>query len=173
MTEILTERLHLRAFTVADYEAGLLGDDALAAQLGVPVAAKWLDFPDVFHFWLSHVRTDAALLPWMLYGYFDRATGTMVGGGGFKGLPTLEGVVEIGYGLAPAYRGLGLATEAARALAAWAYQQPGVRLVMAHTLPESNASTRVLERAGFAHVGDVIDPEDGPVWRWELAPPVA
>jgi len=23
---------------------------------------------------------------------------------------------------------------------------------------------------GFAHLGQVVDPEDGPVWRWERAP---
>ncbi len=38
--------------------------------------------------------------------------------------------------------------------------------VVAHTLPEANASTRILDRIGFACVGTVVDPEDGPVWRW-------
>ena len=40
-------------------------------------------------------------------------------------------------------------------------------LVRAHTLAERNASTRVLEKCGFGLVGEVVDPEDGPVWRWE------
>ena len=173
MTEpLITDRLYLRAFTLPDYEAAALGDEALAAQLGAPVAPGWLEFPDAIQFWLQHARTEPDLLPWMLYGYFDRTTHTMVGGGGFKGRPSAEGVVEIGYGLAPAYRGQGLAVEAARALAAWAYEQPDVRLVIAHTLPENNASTDVLRRAGFRHVGEVQDPDDGLVWRWELAPPV-
>ena len=34
--------------------------------------------------------------------------------------------------------------------------------------PEPNASTRVLLKNGFRHCGMVVDPEDGPVWRWEL-----
>jgi hypothetical protein len=42
-----------------------------------------------------------------------------------------------------------------------------VRTVIAHTLPEENASTRALRGNGFAHAGEVIDPEDGRVWRWE------
>src|SRR6266702_2366495 len=45
-----------------------------------------------------------------------------------------------------------------------------VRLVRAHTLPEENASTRVLLKCGFRHLGTVVDPEDGPVWRWERGP---
>ncbi len=41
-----------------------------------------------------------------------------------------------------------------------------VQEAIAHTLPERNASTRVLEKIGMRRIGDVIDPEDGPVWRW-------
>jgi|SRR6267378_2525891 len=40
----------------------------------------------------------------------------------------------------------------------------------AHTLPLSNPSTRVLQKCGFRHIGAVVDPEDGPVWRWERGP---
>jgi hypothetical protein len=39
--------------------------------------------------------------------------------------------------------------------------------VVAHTLPQQNASTRVLERLGFARIAEVRA-EDGVVWRWEL-----
>jgi ribosomal-protein-alanine N-acetyltransferase len=53
-----------------------------------------------------------------------------------------------------------------------AARDPRVRLVRAHTLPEPNASTRVLQKCGFVHVGEVMDPEDGRVWRWQRpAPP--
>jgi hypothetical protein len=40
-------------------------------------------------------------------------------------------------------------------------------LPIAHTLPEENASTRALRRNGFLFAGEVMDPEDGLVWRWE------
>ena len=42
-----------------------------------------------------------------------------------------------------------------------------VRVVRAHTLPQANASTRVLGKCGFTFTGPVEDPEDGLVWRWE------
>ena len=38
--------------------------------------------------------------------------------------------------------------------------------VIAHTLPERNASCAVLNRNGFTLESEIIDPEDGPVWRW-------
>jgi RimJ/RimL family protein N-acetyltransferase len=56
----------------------------------------------------------------------------------------------------------------ARKLIALANGSPNVRKIIAHTLPETSASTRVLEKVGMTYVGEVIDPEDGRVWRWEL-----
>ena len=95
-----------------------------------------------------------------------RDTGLVVGTCGFKG-PPADGVVEIAYGVAPDHQGKGYATEAARALVAYALGSGDVRIVRAHTLPKSNASKRVLSKCGFRHVGEVIDPEDGLVWRFE------
>jgi RimJ/RimL family protein N-acetyltransferase len=40
--------------------------------------------------------------------------------------------------------------------------------VIAHTLAEYNASTRVLQKVGMQFVGEHNDPEDGVVWRWSL-----
>jgi RimJ/RimL family protein N-acetyltransferase len=38
--------------------------------------------------------------------------------------------------------------------------------VTAQTLPEENASMRVLRKLGFVLKGSVIDREDGTVWKW-------
>jgi hypothetical protein len=45
-----------------------------------------------------------------------------------------------------------------------------VKLIRAHTLPQINASTRILTKCGFDRIGEMIDPEDGLVWRWERKP---
>jgi GNAT superfamily N-acetyltransferase len=105
--------------------------------------------------------------PWVLgFVVRDRGTGAVVGQGGFKG-PPRAGVVEIAYGTNPGHRGNGYATETAAALVDYAFTSPEVRIVIAHTLPDSTASQRVLEKCGFTHVGEEIDPEDGLVWRFE------
>jgi RimJ/RimL family protein N-acetyltransferase len=70
----------------------------------------------------------------------------------------------------PGSEGRGYATEAAAALVDFAQRDARVRVVRAHTLPERNASTRVLTKCGFELRGEVIDPEDGLVWRWERTP---
>ena len=71
----------------------------------------------------------------------------------------------------PIHQGQGFATEAAAALVAFAVGSSKVRVLRAHTLPTANASTRVLAKCGFAHTGEIVDPEDGPVWRWEQLSP--
>lgn len=106
--------------------------------------------------------------PWR-HGFWiiEKDTGEIVGGAGFKGVPDDNGMVEIAYGVVPSREGRGYATEAARALIHFAAKEPRVRTIRAHTRPEANASTRVLRKCGFVHIGQVVDPEDGPVWRWE------
>ncbi|NYV77408.1 GNAT family N-acetyltransferase [Streptomyces sp. UH6] len=83
----------------------------------------------------------------------DRAVGSM----GFHGPPDEEGRVEIGYDLAVAARGQGYATEALRALTAWALAQEAVGTVTARVDPGNAASRNVLERAGFLRTGHLVD----------------
>ena len=89
----------------------------------------------------------------------------VIGSGGVKAPPLDDGEVEIGYGMAPAFRGRGLATEAARALTREALAQ-GARRVSAFTSPDNIASWRLLQRIGYVRDGETIDPDDGLVWRW-------
>ena len=116
--------------------------------------------------WLAALRATKSADPWRHgYSMVHRETGCAVGSCAFKGPPT-EGVVEIAYGVNTEHQGNGYATEAAAALTNFAFAE-NVPTVRAHTLPEPNASTRVLTKCGFRHLGEVIDPEDGLVWRWE------
>ena len=118
--------------------------------------------------WLARLGALTSADPWTLgFSLVHRDSETVVGSAGFKGPPTADGVVEISYGVNPDHQGKGYATEAAQALTTYALSSGKVRLVRAHTLPEPNASTRVLAKCGFRRVGEVIDPEDGLVWRWE------
>lgn len=117
--------------------------------------------------WLAKFDASTTADPWV-HGFrlVHRDSGNEIGTCAFKGPPT-DGVVEIAYGIAPDEQGKGFATEAALELVAYAFTCREVRGVCAHTLPESGASKRVLEKSGFKHVGEVIDPEDGLVWRFE------
>ncbi|MEM8494298.1 MAG: GNAT family N-acetyltransferase [Planctomycetota bacterium] len=91
----------------------------------------------------------------------------LVGSCAFKAPPNEQGDIEIAYFSYPGHEGRGYASAMAVRLVELAAHDPAVRHVIAHTLPEANASTRVLTKAGFTHAGDTIDPDDGPVWRWQ------
>jgi len=126
---------------------------------------------DVSPAWLAALRDSREPDPWR-HGFFvvHRESRAVIGMAGFKGPPDATGMVEIAYGIAPSFEGQGYATEAAAALIAFAVGSGDVRLLRAHTLPEANRSTRVLEKCGFRRTAAVVDPDDGPVWRWERAP---
>jgi RimJ/RimL family protein N-acetyltransferase len=168
-----TPRLRLISFAPADLLALRDGVAAFEARTGLRVADGLGDFynsPDVSPQWLERLRTASATDVWQ-HGFLvvHRELSLAIGSAGFKGPPNSDGVVEIAYGIVPSHQRQGYATEAAAALVSFARADPRVRRLIAHTLPERNASTRVLARCGFEFKGDVVDPEDGPVWRWEHA----
>jgi GNAT superfamily N-acetyltransferase len=107
---------------------------------------------------------------WGCFLAMDPVSRLVVGTCSYKGPPDAEGAVEIAYWTLPVYQGRGYASAMAALLTARAGTPPPARTVRAHTLPERNASVRILEKLGFAHLGQVVDPEDGPVWRWERVP---
>lgn len=148
--------------------------DRFEQLAGLPAAAGHRAFfvsGDVSPEWLAALRDSSGPDPWR-HGCFvvHRESGSVIGSAGFTGPPDSSGTVEIGYGIVPSFEGQGYATEAAAALVAFAFARGEVRLVRAHTLPTANASTRVLEKCGFRNTGTVVDPVDGPVWRWERGP---
>jgi RimJ/RimL family protein N-acetyltransferase len=108
--------------------------------------------------------------PWIGYLAEDEASGMIVGSCGYKG-DCRDGAVEIAYFSFPGFERRGFATEMARLLNDLAWRHREVHIVRAHTLQEENASVRILRRLGFTWCGAVDDPEDGPVWRWELSRP--
>jgi ribosomal-protein-alanine N-acetyltransferase len=139
-------------------------EDTLAYVAGMDPQSR----AQVSPVWLASVETSAPLDHW-IHGFImtnaDRSL--VIGQCGFKGPPDAEGAVDIAYGVDPFYQGRGYATEAAEALTDYAFKSECVSVVRAHTLPEPNASGRVLTKCGFVRAGEVIDPEDGLVWRWE------
>ncbi|HEY7447374.1 MAG TPA: GNAT family N-acetyltransferase [Vicinamibacterales bacterium] len=110
-------------------------------------------------------------LQWGGYFVVDEHTHEVVGSCAFKSPPTEDGTVEIAYFTYPGFEGRGYATGMASKLIELASCSPDVRQVIAHTLPETNASTRILERVGMTFMGEVNDPADGRVWRWQVALP--
>ena len=169
---IVTARLFLLHSSPEHLSALITRPAEYHRVFGDSVAEGYMDYPGALEFSLRQTQLSAALGHWWLpYLIIHRQDARLIGVCGYKGPPTGDAVGEIGYSIAPTYRGQGLATEAASALTDHALSLPGILITYAHTLPSINASTRVLTKCGFTHVSDFDDPEDGAVWRWELRRP--
>ncbi|MFA7227433.1 MAG: GNAT family N-acetyltransferase [Melioribacteraceae bacterium] len=90
----------------------------------------------------------------------------LIGGIGFKGEPDEKGAIEIGYSILENRQCNGYAPEAVAGLVKWAFNQEGVKSVIAETLLDGIGSQKVLLKNGFrlASPGS----EDG-VIRFELS----
>jgi [ribosomal protein S5]-alanine N-acetyltransferase len=128
------------------------------------VAADYLTFDGALASALAALE-DGMPARWATHLFVHAADRALIGIGGYYGPPE-NGTVEIGYSIAPAYRGRGLATAAAAELVRRA-DTAGVRTVQAHTLAHLNPSTGVLSTLGFTRTAE-IPSDDGPLWRWEL-----
>jgi RimJ/RimL family protein N-acetyltransferase len=169
---ITTQRLTLVPGTPELGRAELRSLAELAARLGARVPAGWP--PDLYdtpaiEYSVAQLDRDPEQAGWSFYYFVLRderaAAPVLVGAGGYKGKPTAEGTVEIGYSIVAGYQRRGLATEAAAALVAHAFRDSRVHRVIAETLPELAPSIGVLRKNGFRLVGEGSEPG---VIRFEL-----
>lgn len=148
------------------------GNPCIAEKLNVTVPDDWTEFGiGPFQYCLDKLTASEEETGWLTYFPIHKRDNKLVGSGGYKGKPTPEGTVEIGYEIAAAYRNRGLASEMATGLINRAFEDPKVSSILAHTLREENPSTRILKKNGFEKVEEIYDPEDGFIWKWALKRP--
>ena len=166
-SEILTERLRLIPITPEFVRAFYRNKDELSRLLGAGVPANWPVDPVILEILKDQLDNPSAFI-WSDYIYIHRQDKKVIGDGGFKGPPDAGGLVEIGYAVLPEYRGMGLATEAARALLERAFSHSKVKSVCAETTVNGRASMAVLQKAGMQRCGARHDEEDGDLYCWRI-----
>jgi [ribosomal protein S5]-alanine N-acetyltransferase len=164
---VFSERLELASMSHAYLSAVLRGDlDASRRELDVEVPAELTEeFTDDFyllHLRMEQMETDPAIQRWLLRLMIPlsgprRAVGHI----GFHRPPDGEGRVEVGYTVFPAHRRQGLATEACRALFAWAGSEHGVTRFRAAVFPANEPSLAVVRKLGFRRTGERDDIDGG------------
>lgn len=135
----------------------------------VPIPLAFDDPDDVLNpessplrYRIPQVQADPSVNPWLLRLAVLRGLDpVIVGQVNFHDRPDAFGMVEIGYSVLPRHRGLGYATEIAMTMWEFAAAHPDVRVLRATVRPDNEASLRIIRGAGFAHVGEQDDPEDG------------
>lgn len=167
-----TERLRLTALSAVALQAWIDRDAAALRELtGVRFGAA-ATAPPLLEEDLGSIRDMTAQggdeLGWWAWLVSAREDDTPVGVCGLGG-PPAEGTVTLGYSVYPHLEGRGLATEASRALVAWALAQPGVERVQA-TVPLWNVgSVAVARKLGMREIGRGNDPEVGEAAIYEVA----
>jgi RimJ/RimL family protein N-acetyltransferase len=168
---IKTKDLDLVPYSPTDLLALVKGAAEFRGSFGFPAADGLREFllgPEVSPGYLDMLRSSPEPDIWGHgFALVDRNEKLVVGNAAFVGAPNEAGEVEIAYGVVPSFEGRGYATQAAAALTEFAFTHEHVKTVIAQTLPEKNASTRVLEKNGFRFAREFEHPEDGMIWRWE------
>ena len=163
--------VHLCPETLAALAAA---DLATAAELsGLPLT-PYVISDERISVWRRRARQVVdvpADLPWVTGVLVDNVTGEVVGGAGFHGAPDAEGMVEVGYGVDPAYRRRGYARAALLHMVDRARAHADVRVLRATVSPTNAASLGLVAQLPFVEVGEQWDDEDGLEIIFEL--PVA
>lgn len=143
-----TERLQLRPLTVGDAEAAFawLGDERVAKYMcyttykSVEQVARWL-------------RQTEAETKSYLFGYVRKEDGQLIGSGSIAPDAKGNGFWGFGYNLRYDCWGQGYATEAAKAMIRFTYEQLGVRRFASEHAEPNRASGRVMEKCGLHFAG--------------------
>jgi len=139
--------------------AAAWADAELAAVNGAPEDRS----PAAAHRWIARApdRLAAGLVLDLVVAPAE-GDDAVLGEVGLRNLDPAAGRAEVGWWIAPAHRGRGLASAAVDLLAGWALGPPcGLRQVWARILPGNAASAAVARRAGFTRLGEAAGTE---VW---------
>jgi RimJ/RimL family protein N-acetyltransferase len=108
-------------------------------------------------------------LPWITGVLWDEEDQVAVGQSGFHAAPDDDGMVEVGYGVDPAYRRRGYARAALELAIERARSEPAVRTLRATISPGNEASLGLIRQYPFVHNGEQWDEEDGVELIYELS----
>ena len=159
-----TKRLQLIPFTLNLKKAALNDRAKLVEMLGVYVPEHWPgpDLAEALPFFVENMEKAPSEPAWDWIAIHSLDQG-VIGGIGFMGGPDEDGVVEVGYDIVPDYRKQGYATEMARNLVAWSFQETTIKVVTASCLDDNIGSIKVLENAGMHR----LEP-DANMLKWEI-----
>jgi len=144
-----TPRLRFRRFTPDDLHAlaAIRSDPDVMKYVG-PGRAESIDQVQAK---LEKVNAHWDLHAFGYWALIDRASGNLAGWCGLSYLEDTEDI-EIGYGLAKAYWGKGLATEAAAAVMKYGFVQLRLDRIVAVAYPENIPSQVIMKKLGMKYV---------------------
>ena len=164
-TQLQTERLRLRLFTLADVHIMFeLNSD--------PEIIKYAEATPARDLQEARQRLEQGpLADYEQYGYGRFAvelkeTGKVIGFCGIKYLPEID-LPEVGYRYLKEYWGTGIGTEAARVCVDFARDDLKIKKLIALIMPENTGSIKVAEKLGMTK-GPLIHVYDVDAFQYEM-----
>jgi ribosomal-protein-alanine N-acetyltransferase len=155
-----------------DALAALAAGDLETANAHAPVPlSAWMVSESSRRTWQYRTRQAVESpedLPWITGVLWDDEAQVAVGQSGFHGAPDGDGMVEVGYGVDPAYRRRGYARAALELAIERARSEPLVRTLRATISPDNEASLALVGQYPFVRNGEQWDEEDGLELIFEL-----
>jgi RimJ/RimL family protein N-acetyltransferase len=175
-TAVRTARLDLRPLGADAIEALLAGDGGrlqhlTGARFREPAPPPYM--ADALPVVRDRLRERPEEAPWWNWLVVDRASGEAVGSVAFGGPVNVEGTVLVGYAIYAESEGRGYATEAVKAMVAWAFGRPGVREVRALAPVWNTPALRVAENVGMRPVASEEDDDVGEVLLYAITAPAS
>jgi ribosomal-protein-alanine N-acetyltransferase len=170
-TDLRSDRLDLVPMTLKLMKTLLRGDRESAQRLvRYRVPEDWPRAIELtLRFRVAIARRNPEALPLLFRTIVTRADpGVAVGRVGFHGPADVNGMLDIGYEVFPAYRRRGYAREAVLAMFDWAQRDPAVLRFRATVSPRNLPSRQLIAGLGFIEVGTQWD-EDGEETVFECA----
>ncbi len=160
MQTLLTDRLLLRPFEDTD-------DSVVEALAGDVAVARTSNIPHPYpvggaHTWIVAGREAAAQGQRYPFAVVRRADAQLVGCMTLL-LDHEHRRAELAYWIGHPYWGNGYATEAGKAIVAFAFETLKLNRVTGHAMRRNPASTRVMEKLGMAHEGTLRQE----IYHWE------
>jgi [ribosomal protein S5]-alanine N-acetyltransferase len=169
---IHTPNLRLLTCERAHLDAIVRDPKSLGEHLGVAIPDGWPAYPKAYPQLLKLLdkQPTRRWSGWWLYLFVHVGERALVGCGGFRAAPDAQGVVELGFEIAPAFRDRGFGSEAISGLIRYAFTRPEVAAVVALSLPKGDPRARAFEAAGMRPAGEVMDAVAGRVTQWRVEP---
>ncbi len=163
--DLITERLKLVSCSVEMLKSIIDEPIDLTKLIDVQVPEGWPaeELKEVAPYFIKILSESPDMEGRLCWFIVEKDQDIVIGSIGFKAEPDKDGIVETGFGIDPAFRQKGYATEAVKGLTGWALLQNDIQKVIAECEPDNKPSVRVLEKAGMQKTGI-----EGDMIKWEI-----
>jgi ribosomal-protein-alanine N-acetyltransferase len=168
MTAFETDRLRCQSLTLEDYSTFEAGDKPNWNGFTNPYN-HLMEEPTPLPFRIPRVKANSEFAEIAIILAISKDSDEVVGSAGFHDFPDENGMIEIGYGIAPEMQNQGFGSELLLGMWKMICSREDVKILRYTVSPDNEPSLHIVKKLGFQEIGVQIDPEDGPELIFEMS----